>query len=135
MVVVTDDKNLQIKVSLLKLPALNSVDFIARYHWLTPIVTSNLGSDLKLMGEDAIAGCVFFITLSTLRLTRINANTKVRSMNVLLHQVRRNRSHFSRVEGRLCATRSDANVGTAGDVPIKKITSHIGSHVEIQTSA
>ncbi|OQR74057.1 hypothetical protein BIW11_09340 [Tropilaelaps mercedesae] len=55
VIVVTDDTNLQVKIAMMKLPALGLIEFISRFHWLTPIVTANLGTDMKLLGEDAIA--------------------------------------------------------------------------------
>lgn len=55
MVVVTDDTNLHVKVAMMRLQALSLIDFIARFHWLTPIVTANLVTDMKLIGEEAIA--------------------------------------------------------------------------------
>ncbi|XP_022663332.1 uncharacterized protein LOC111251217 isoform X3 [Varroa destructor] len=55
VVVVTDDTNLHVKVAMMRLQALSLIDFIARFHWLTPIVTANLVTDMKLIGEEAIA--------------------------------------------------------------------------------
>ncbi|XP_003737416.1 uncharacterized protein LOC100897368 [Galendromus occidentalis] len=55
VIVVTDDKNLQVKMTMMRISTLNCLEFIAKYHWLSPIITSDVRREAVLIGDTVLA--------------------------------------------------------------------------------
>ena len=39
----------------MKIASFNCLEFISRYHWLTPVITSDIKREVITIGEDALA--------------------------------------------------------------------------------
>lgn len=54
LLVVTNEVYLQSKLSMIKLPWVNIIDFLTQYYWLTPTVNEHIIENLHTIGEEAM---------------------------------------------------------------------------------